>query len=280
MMSTWGSCSCAASWRRTQNGGTRTFISIMALAFDNGFHIAIVLSKNSKALIQQTAKRLRSEFRHFIDEGELDLFDVMEAPASFNAFELQSKLIFVAKKEANNLRRLKALFENGPAMAAKRVLIVDDEADNASIGYVRKEGLIEANKIAKQISDLRSAIGDTSFLQVTATPYPLYLQPPEIEVGNVFPFKPIRPSAPPETMLARGRGTRGFSHRDCSWPVRRRIRLGGKICTERSVHCWTERSSVTLPSALVPHDGVLLPFMPTTAWSDHGSPVDVTCPHR
>jgi len=45
---------------KVQSGKTRTFISILALAFDNGFDIAIVLSKNSKALIEQTAKRLRA----------------------------------------------------------------------------------------------------------------------------------------------------------------------------------------------------------------------------
>src|ERR1700721_26760 len=55
-----------------QSGKTRTFISILALAFDNGFDIAIVLSKNSKALIEQTAKRLNSEFKMFVDDGELD----------------------------------------------------------------------------------------------------------------------------------------------------------------------------------------------------------------
>jgi len=37
---------------KVQSGKTRTFISILALAFDNGFDIAIVLSKNSRALIE------------------------------------------------------------------------------------------------------------------------------------------------------------------------------------------------------------------------------------
>jgi hypothetical protein len=179
---------------KVQSGKTRTFISIMALAFDNGYDITIVLSKNSKALIEQTAKRLRTEFRQFLDDGVLELYDIMESPKSFTEFELEAKMIFVAKKESNNLKRLIALFENHPTMAAKRVLVIDDEADNASIGYVRKEGLIEANKISSQISDLRSKIETSSFLQVTATPYSLYLQPTVIEVGNVADFKPVRPA--------------------------------------------------------------------------------------
>lgn len=79
-------------------------------------------------------------------------------------------------------------------VAARRVLIIDDEADNASVGYSKRDGLIEANTIAKLISDLRSVIRQTSFLQVTATPYSLYLQPTEIEVANVSTFFPTRPT--------------------------------------------------------------------------------------
>lgn len=179
---------------KVQSGKTRTFISTLALAFDNGYDIAIVLSKNSKALIEQTHKRLSSEFAAFIEDGEVEIYDIMHAPEAFGAFELESKLIFVAKKQADNLNRLIKLFKNNSAMAQRRVLIIDDEADSASIGYTKKAGLVEANKIARQISELREKVSEISFLQVTATPYSLYLQPTEIEVANVLTFKPTRPA--------------------------------------------------------------------------------------
>lgn len=179
---------------KVQSGKTRTFISILALAFDNSFDIAIILSKNSRALIEQTYKRLTSEFTRFIDDGDLEIYDIMHAPEKFGKYELESKLIFVAKKQTDNLERLAALFDDNPLMAGKRTLIVDDEADSASIGYAKKAGLVEARKIALQISELRSAIQKSSFLQVTATPYSLYLQPTEIEVTNVVEFKPTRPA--------------------------------------------------------------------------------------
>ena len=179
---------------KVQSGKTRTFISILALAFDNGYDIAIVLSKNSRALIEQTSKRLSSEFKMFIDDGELEVYDIMHAPTSFGAFELDLKLIFVAKKQSDNLRNLIELFEKNSAMAGKRTLIIDDEADTASIGYTKKAGLVEARTIATQVSELRSVIHNSSFLQVTATPYSLYLQPSEVEVANVLTFKPTRPA--------------------------------------------------------------------------------------
>ena len=180
---------------KVQSGKTRAFISILALGFDNGFDIAIVLSKNSRPLIEQTYKRLRAEFSEFVEDGDLEIYDIMHAPDTFSAFELDSKLIFVAKKQKDNLTRLKKLFTEGcPAMAGKRVLIIDDEADNASIGYTKKAGLTEANTIATQISDFRSSIEQSSFLQVTATPYSLYLQPTDVVVDNVVSFKPTRPA--------------------------------------------------------------------------------------
>lgn len=179
---------------KVQSGKTRTFISILALAFDNGFDIAIVLSKNSKALIEQTARRLNSDLGMFVEDGELEIYDIMHAPTSFGAFELESKLIFVAKKQVDNLTRLINLFKDNSAMAHKRTIIIDDEADNASIGYAKADSLIMARKIATQVSRLRSKLAQSSFLQVTATPYSLYLQPSEVDVSNVVSFQPTRPA--------------------------------------------------------------------------------------
>ena len=137
---------------KVQSGKTRTFISILADAFDSGFDIAIVLSKNSKALIEQTVKRLDSEFKTFTDSGECEVYDVMNAPDSFNRFELQAKHIFIAKKQTHNLQRLIDLFHTKcPEMANMRTLIIDDEADNASVGYANKKGSIESTKKARLV---------------------------------------------------------------------------------------------------------------------------------
>ena len=125
---------------KVQSGKTRTFISILALAFDNTFDIAIVLSKNSKALIKQTTNRLKGEFREFTYDGELRIYDIMEAPKTFGPFELDRKIIFTVKKQTDNLSRIIKLFQDSPAMRGKRTLIIDDEADNASLGYSKKRG--------------------------------------------------------------------------------------------------------------------------------------------
>lgn len=178
---------------KVQSGKTRTFISILADGFDRGFDAAIVLSKNSTALIEQTVKRLQTEFGTFTDEGSMEIYDIMTAPDRFTQFELEAKHIFVAKKQKHNLDRLIDLFSK-PEMKSLHVLIIDDEADNASVGYAMRQGEIDATTIASLISQLRDCIDKASFLQVTATPYSLYLQPNEIEVANHTSFKPTRPA--------------------------------------------------------------------------------------
>jgi len=147
---------------KVQSGKTRTFISITADAFDRGFGAVVVLTKNSKALAEQTIKRLKSEFNTFIEDGELEIYDIMSAPEDFNAFELESKLIFVAKKQTHNLDRLIERFDTSKNLSDVRTLIIDDEADSASIGYARREGQIESTTIASKISELRDQIAMSS----------------------------------------------------------------------------------------------------------------------
>lgn len=79
-----------------------------------------------------------------------------------------------------------------------RVLLIDDEADMASVRFVHKQatGDFEQGAIAQQMDNLRSVVGRIAFLQVTATPYALYLQPEEYEPQGPsdFMFLPKRPA--------------------------------------------------------------------------------------
>ena len=181
---------------KIQSGKTRAFIGIVALAFDKGFDIAIILTKGTKALARQTYERLVGDFSEFIDNDSVQVFDIMHTPENLTPWELQQKIIMVVKKETNNLKRIiKALIETYPNLSTKKLLIIDDEADFASIGYKRdkEDDEVHLNKIPLQINDLRSKVAKSDYLQVTATPYSLYLQPETISLQNEC-FKPILPS--------------------------------------------------------------------------------------
>lgn len=185
---------------KIQGGKTRAFIGIIALAFDNDYDMAIILTKGTKALARQTYERLKKDFYDFIDYDMIKLYDILTIPESLPGWVLKRKLIMIVKKETNNLdRTIRAIVSTYPDLSTRRVLIIDDEADFASIGFRKnkKAGIIELKKIASQIDELRKKVNKSDFLQVTATPYSLYLQPDESYINRGeydFIFEPIRPT--------------------------------------------------------------------------------------
>ncbi len=90
--------------------------------------------------------------------------------------------------------RLNTLFSSTyPQLSQKRVLLIDDEADHASVGFRNVQSQTIVNATTLQIESLRTILSGSSFLQVTATPYSLYLQPDELVI-NGNEFKPVRPA--------------------------------------------------------------------------------------
>jgi hypothetical protein len=179
---------------KIQSGKTRAFLGIIARCFDRGFNVAIILTKNNVSLTQQTLTRVKEDFKELIATEEVLADDIMCLP-SLETYELNKKLILVVKKEDDNLDRLLEAFEKKyPELQQRKILIVDDEADYASVSGQKKDGVVGVGKIAKQIDRLRELVPDSDFLQVTATPQSLYLQPEEDLLVNGTPlFKPKRP---------------------------------------------------------------------------------------
>lgn len=202
---------------KIQCGKTDTFEDIIGLSFDKGVDIAIVITKGTKALVNQTIMRMKKDYKWFKASDSLEqratinIYDIMDiGRAGLKQAKVESgKTVIVCKKQAQNLARLIELFENkSPFLKKKKVIIVDDEADFASRNYqnVKLEAKKDANgnpiaqttevtmaKISQQIDDFRKVPEYCRYLQVTATPYCLYLQPQgELNLnGNIVkPFKP------------------------------------------------------------------------------------------
>ncbi len=183
---------------KIQSGKTRGFVGAIAQAFDHGVDIALVLTKGTKTLSAQTVSRLSADFAEFIDDDEIMVLDIMKLPGKLTRSELGRKIVVVAKKQARNLERLIEFMREHAALQNRKILIVDDEADLAGIRFVPKkdEGTIDQGAIANQIDVLRGLAKEISFLQVTATPYSLYLQPEGYEAASNARavFKPKRPA--------------------------------------------------------------------------------------
>lgn len=184
---------------KIQSGKTRAFVGTIARAFDHGYDIALVLTKGTKTLSAQTVSRLSADFAEFIADDELMVLDIMKLPGKLTRSELRRKIVIVAKKQARNLDRLIDFMKVQEGLQNRKVLIIDDEADLASVRFVKKkdEPNVSQGTIANQIDELRHMMAEIAFLQVTATPYSLYLQPEDYDdssSGASYVFKPKRPA--------------------------------------------------------------------------------------
>ena len=171
-----------------QCGKTDTFENIIGLAMDKGIDVCVVYTKGTNTLTSQTIKRLSFDFQYFADSGRYDqkvrvmIYDIMDVIkkglSSNQIMDPRTKFIIVCKKEAKNLEHLIELFtEKSPELKYKKVLVVDDEADFASRAYYQRKGELGLLKIAEHIENFNKVPEYLRYLQVTATPYSLYLQP-------------------------------------------------------------------------------------------------------
>lgn len=181
---------------KIQSGKTRAFLGVIALAFDNGYDIAIILTKGTKPLTEQTLKRLNNDFKDFISEKLLQVHDIMSFPGNLTKYELDQKMVIVAKKQIDNLRHvLDAITTKYPELKGKKVIIIDDEADFAGLSFHKNKetGNAEQGTLANKIDEIRTNASKSDFLQVTATPYSLYLQPDNLD-GESMVFLPKKPA--------------------------------------------------------------------------------------
>ena len=141
-----------------QSGKTRAFVGVIAKCFDEGYDVAVIFTKNSVALAEQSIKRLKSDFSMPIDRNRLYVWDIIKLQEGLlTGYILDQKQIFVVKKESKNLIALERVFNN-PVLQKKKVLIIDDEADQASVSFIAdkdKEEGFDMAKVAGAISNFR-----------------------------------------------------------------------------------------------------------------------------
>ena len=181
---------------KIQSGKTRAFLGLIAAAFDDGFDCALILTKGTKSLAYQTLRRAEADFGIFQEDDRVQIFDILNMPPNLRRFELDQKIIMVVKKEDDNLRKVLALLDSAyPMLKERHWLIIDDEADFASLTFRKSDGIVTPGAINQLIETLRIKLGNSQFLQVTATPYSLYLQPEEgVKINGIPILKPRKPS--------------------------------------------------------------------------------------
>jgi Z1 domain-containing protein len=160
-----------------QSGKTSIITVTAAMAADNGFKCIIILTSDINPLYNQTLQRIKSQLRGLTVLGKSDWNDIYR-------FERQirtSPFAIVCSKNTNHLNSLLEAFKKVGAMGARGLstLIIDDEADQASLNTYTSKGSGEISAINNLITELRNFFQNDTYLQVTATPQALFLQRPD-----------------------------------------------------------------------------------------------------
>lgn len=174
-----------------QSGKTANFSAVIAKSFDAGYRIVIVLSGLHNSLRRQTQLRLEDELglveataaRPGVgladDEHQISRMTRPETWGDFQAGTADPSLLYgggrtilVVKKNASVLRRLVGWLEERQPLTLP-VLVIDDEADQASIntGGNRPE---DDDATLEEVTDLtpndvEAAVGPEGLRQLSAT---------------------------------------------------------------------------------------------------------------
>ena len=168
-----------------QSGKTMSFTGVLAMARDNGYRVAVILTGVTTNLQGQTSDRLEKDL---VTDDDTDRYAFIGNPTSDDADSLVKALrlsdkplvIIPILKHRKYIDNVAALFNNSKvkkALENETVLIIDDEADQASLNsYGYKNSKVTSEEEEKQsaiyaaILRMRGKMHGNSYIQYTATP--------------------------------------------------------------------------------------------------------------
>ncbi|GAX38259.1 Z1 domain-containing protein [Nodularia sp. NIES-3585] len=159
-----------------QSGKTSVILTTMALAADNGFNNFIVMTSDLNDIYEQTLERIKGALDSFIVFGKTEIKqNSITTPCL--------PLALVSSKNPRKLRDVLNIvqlsnWQNEP------VIIIDDEADQASLDTNINNQNRPTSAVNRAIVDLRNYLNSHTYLQTTATPQSLLLQ------DSQSPFRP------------------------------------------------------------------------------------------
>lgn len=187
-----------------QSGKTTNFMSTIAKAADEGYRLIVVLSGTTNNLRNQTQFRIEKSFSddyenlaagkswHWLTSAEKD-FDVSSNAANLLATP-NIRVIAVVKKNKGRLKKLLTWLQTAPETVRAEVpfLLVDDEADQASVNSAKK--LEQQTAINKLVTDLLDTdlMPKNAYVGYTATPFANVLSDAK-NVKQIYPRDFILP---------------------------------------------------------------------------------------
>lgn len=184
----------ALLYGRIQSGKTVSMILTSALCLDNGFRVVVVLTTDNVALVKQTAGRFKDLDgpRVFAGVKEGPSYEWQGQEEELRASVAEDGIVLVCAKNSFNLPEVIRFLVQIDA-STYPVLVLDDEADaatpdttlaarssarpNAPSVPSRMHRLVFANDAPGEVGfSLGEELPHSLYVQVTATPYVLFLQ--------------------------------------------------------------------------------------------------------
>jgi hypothetical protein len=156
-----------------QSGKTGVLTVTGAIGADEGYRTIIILTSDIEPLYNQTLGRAQEAFPGMDIVGKKDFKDA-------DAFLQRIKGGTCAVVTTKNSGLLETLIQNFRKGNVKGLtcLIIDDEADQASLNTLERRADGRRSAINDKIMQLRDFFQKNTYLQVTATPQALFLQTP------------------------------------------------------------------------------------------------------
>jgi hypothetical protein len=156
-----------------QSGKTGVLTVTGAIGADEGYRTLIILTSDNDPLYEQTLGRAQEAFPGMDILGKHDFKDA----DSFLQRIKGGTCAVVTTKNSGRLRTLAENFKKGNVKGLT-CLIIDDEADQASLNTLAIKATGQRSAINDRIAELRNFFQKNTYLQVTATPQALFLQTP------------------------------------------------------------------------------------------------------
>lgn len=214
-----------------QSGKTASYIGILNKALDAGYKLIIVIGGHTNDLRRQTQERVDSDLLGYdtnysaveialtensrnaatIGVGKIDgaLTTPNRLTSVWSDFSKSSKMVngvtvgeqpvvAVVKKHAGTLKNLAAFLRAQPGSPLTQpMIVIDDEADWASVNTGTEEKIVAVNRAIRELLDVTTR---SSYLAITATPFANILINSEIE-KDLFPKDYIRALPSPSNYL-------------------------------------------------------------------------------
>ena len=204
-----------------QSGKTTSFNALTMLAIDNGFNLIIVLGGRTKNLYNQNRAEFEKALKFFIDSNQsivpvntiqsiksLSLKGLLRRHKLFPA----KSMVTVHLKHQGHINELAKRIRDYPEIIEQQnVLIIDDEADNASLNARVNSNYYNPTAVYQSIKNLRDAIPRHTFVQYTATPQALLLASKDDHLSPKW----VRFITPGDQYV----GTKDLFHKDSHVPI-------------------------------------------------------------